>query len=197
MNPHFIFNSLNSVQYYINEKKGNEANDYLAKVSHLIRLNLELAGEKNITLSQELERLNLYLELEKLRLGEKLDYKIDLHQEIDPDEQLIPSMIIQPIVENSIWHGITPKNGNGKVEISIFLKNKRLLIDINDNGIGLKETKRAEWRSSKGKKLTEERISLFAKSHNSYSNFEMINLGDLFESHTGVLTKLDLPDISN
>ncbi|RPI17745.1 MAG: hypothetical protein EHM58_08275, partial [Ignavibacteriae bacterium] len=120
MNPHFIFNSLNSIQSFINKYEKDSANEYLAKFARLIRLNLNEADKTFILLIDEIERLKLYLELEKLRFGERLDYEIFIAPDIDPSKTLIPNMIIQPFVENSIIHGIIPTGQNGLININIF-----------------------------------------------------------------------------
>ncbi|MBK7867947.1 MAG: histidine kinase [Ignavibacteriales bacterium] len=106
MNPHFVFNSLNSVQYLINSNKNEEANNYIATMASLMRKNLETAGSGFILLSEEISRLKLYLDLEKLRLGDKFVWEIYTGNDVDPEHVMIPNMIIQPFVENSLWHGI-------------------------------------------------------------------------------------------
>lgn len=137
LNPHFIFNSLNSIQKVVLKKDPEEAYNYLEKFSRLIRRVLEFSDISMISIRDELETLRLYMDLENLRLGDKFDYAIRVDQEVDAG-QLIPSLIIQPYVENSIWHGITHLKGarRGKIEIDVFTAGGELCICVQDNGVG-------------------------------------------------------------
>lgn len=138
LSPHFIFNSLTSIQNYINTNNSLRASEYLAKFSRLIRMIIEKAGQSHISLHDELSRLTYYLELEKERFKNKFDYEIQIDPDINTHEVTIPNMIIQPYVENSILHGILPTHAHGVLQIS-FMKggDSRLIITIEDNGIGL------------------------------------------------------------
>ena len=163
MNPHFVFNVMNSIQHYINTKDTASANKILTGFARLIRKNLDICTRSYITLEEELDYLELYLSLEKKRFGEKFNYSIDVSDEIDVDDTLIPSMLLQPYVENAIWHGIMPKEIGGKIEISMNLaKGDRLLILIVDDGIGIDNSMREKkgQHISKGMDLTKERINL-------------------------------------
>lgn len=137
LNPHFIFNSLNSIQKVVLKKDPEAAYNYLEKFSKLIRRVLEFSDISMISIKDELETLRLYMDLENLRLGDKFDYSITVDDEVGAG-QLIPSLIIQPYVENSIWHGITPLKGSrrGKIDIAVFRLVGELIIHVNDNGIG-------------------------------------------------------------
>lgn len=163
MNPHFVFNVMNSIQHYINTKNTSSANKVLTGFAKLIRKNLEICTKSYINIEEEIEYLNLYLSLEKYRFGEKFEYHIKVDTTIDKEETLIPSMILQPYIENAIWHGIMPKEKGGEVQINITQKNEEYLwIKIIDNGVGInnslanKNTK----HQSKGMALTQERINL-------------------------------------
>lgn len=138
LSPHFIFNSLTSIQNYINTNNSLRASEYLAKFSRLIRMIIEKASQSEISLTDELARLTYYLELEKERFKNKFDYEITVDDAIDKINTNIPNMIIQPHVENCIIHGILPKLSHGTLKIT-FKKNKlnRLIINIEDDGIGL------------------------------------------------------------
>ncbi|RZL31888.1 MAG: diguanylate cyclase, partial [Pedobacter sp.] len=137
MNPHFVFNVMNSIQHYINTQNTTSANKVLTGFARLIRKNLEICTKSYITLEEELEYLNLYLKLEKNRFGDKLKYIINVDNEIDKDETLIPSMLLQPYVENAIWHGIMPKETGGVIQININLRDEHYLnIEIIDDGVG-------------------------------------------------------------
>lgn len=172
MNPHFIFNSLNSVQYLINHQRNEEANDYIAMMAKLIRKNLDSAGSGFILLSEEINRLKLYLDLEKLRFQEKFSYEIITGSDVNTDSTMIPNMIIQPFVENSLWHGIINSGNNGLLTISFLLEDieidslisKSLIIKVTDNGVGIKEAlkNKKEDHISKGIHIIEERLRLLS-----------------------------------
>jgi sensor histidine kinase YesM len=142
LSPHFIFNSLTSIQNYINTNNSLKASEYLAKFSRLIRMIIEKASQSNISLYDELARLTYYLELEKERFKNKFDYVIEIDDSINTHEIFIPNMIIQPHVENCIIHGILPKQEHGTLTIS-FKKpaGNKFLIRIEDDGIGLIKAK--------------------------------------------------------
>jgi ligand-binding sensor domain-containing protein/two-component sensor histidine kinase len=138
LSPHFIFNSLTSIQNYINTNNSLRASEYLAKFSRLIRMIIEKAAQSNISIQDELARLTYYLELEKERFKQKFDYDIQIDDDLNIRETMIPNMIIQPYVENCIIHGILPKNEHGRLVISFSrLGNNGLKITIEDDGIGL------------------------------------------------------------
>jgi len=166
MNPHFIFNVMNSIQHFINTKDTVMANQLLTGFARLIRKNLEICNKSYISIEEELSYLNLYLSLEKLRFGDKMQYFIDVEHGIDKEETLIPSMLLQPFVENAIWHGIMPKETDGKIRIVIKLKKTNLLhICIEDDGIGIENSYKLKSNDhiSRGMELTKERISLLNK----------------------------------
>ena len=136
MNPHFIFNTLNSIQYYMYQHDKLATNNYLTKFSSLMRKVLENSQHTSIPLRDELEALNLYLELEMIRFKDKFDYEIKIDEEIDPLLYKVPTMLIQPYVENSISHGLMPCEGKGMVKINLKLENIYISCTIEDNGIG-------------------------------------------------------------
>ncbi|RZL50277.1 MAG: diguanylate cyclase [Pedobacter sp.] len=166
MNPHFVFNVMNSIQHYINTQNTSSANKVLTGFAKLIRKNLEICTKSYINLQEEVDYLNLYLSLEKNRFGEKFIYSINIDPQIDKEETLIPSMLLQPYIENAIWHGIMPKDEGGEVKIDIIQKDEDYLwIKIIDNGIGIKNslsTKNSA-HQSKGMNLTQERMNLLNK----------------------------------
>ena len=123
MNPHFIFNTLNSIQYYMYQHDKLATNNYLTKFSSLMRKVLENSQHTSIPLRDELEALNLYLELEMIRFKDKFDYEIKVDDEIDTLLYKVPTMLIQPYVENSISHGLMPCEGKGLVKITLKLEN--------------------------------------------------------------------------
>jgi hypothetical protein len=137
MNPHFIFNALNSIQRYILKGDVDQANKYLSKFSRLQREVLNNSSQDFINLQKEIDILELYLQLEQLRFDDRFEYSISVDQQIDPTEIKIPPMILQPFVENAIWHGLMPRTGLKKVGIRFFLHNDETLhCTIDDNGIG-------------------------------------------------------------
>ncbi len=176
MNPHFIFNSLNSVQYLINIDRKKEANDYISLMARLIRMNLETASESYISLDEEIKRLDLYLQIEKLRFSEKFNYEIETGSGVEPNTVMLPNMIIQPFVENSIWHGIMPSGRERFIKLSFNFENvsvdnnsfKFFVIRITDNGIGLTESQKnkKDGHISKGIQIIQERLILLSKESN-------------------------------
>jgi tetratricopeptide (TPR) repeat protein len=136
MNPHFIFNTLNSIQYYMYQHDKLATNNYLTKFSSLMRKVLENSQHTSIPLRDELEALNLYLELEMIRFKDKFDFEINVDEELDQLLYKVPTMLIQPYVENSISHGLMPLEGKGLVKISLNLENQYISCIIEDNGIG-------------------------------------------------------------
>jgi ligand-binding sensor domain-containing protein len=164
MNPHFIFNSLNSIQHFINIREKEEALNYLSKFSKLIRKILENSRENTVSISNELQLLELYIQLEQLRFGNKFDYHIAVDERIDIENIEIPPLLIQPYVENAILHGLVNKNGKGDLWFSIEKNNGLLICKIEDNGIGRAKAQQIEQRKaarhkSLGIKVTNERIS--------------------------------------
>ncbi len=142
LSPHFIFNSLTSIQNYINTNNSLKASEYLGKFSRLIRMIIEKASQSNISLYDELARLTYYLELEKERFKNKFDYVIEIDENINTHEIQIPNMIIQPHVENCIIHGILPKQEHGTLTISFKKQEEnKFMIRIEDDGIGLIKAK--------------------------------------------------------
>ncbi|MBC7416750.1 MAG: histidine kinase, partial [Pedobacter sp.] len=166
MNPHFVFNVMNAIQHYINTRNTASANKVLTGFARLIRKNLEICTKGYISLHEEIEYLKLYLKLEKNRFGDKLTYHFKIDEKLDLEETFIPSMLLQPYVENAIWHGIMPKESGGRIEINMSLKQVNILdIEITDDGVGIENslsTKRGT-HVSKGMQLTAERLKLLAE----------------------------------
>jgi len=163
MNRHFIFNALNSIQYYINSNDRYNANTYLTSFAKLVRKNLDSSGVNSVSLSDELERLELYLKLELMRFQGKFEYTINVEPSISTETVKVPAMLLQPFVENSIWHGILPSKKDGDLKISITSENGGMLISIEDNGIGIEASRRAKsgkTHISKGMAITNSRITL-------------------------------------
>lgn len=168
MNPHFIFNALNSIHRYIRTNEEEQASDYLAKFASLIRMTFESTRSTCVVLEEELQRLELYLSLEQLRFGTKLTYRVEIDPAIDVTDIRVPSMILQPYVENAILHGIMPLEESGHITIEIQQNETNLIVVVEDNGIGIKTSQAnrqhhpTEHRSS-GMLLTEERLRLLSR----------------------------------
>lgn len=134
MNPHFIFNALNSISDYISKNEAKKANEYLLKFARLTRAILENSEKKTIFLDEDLELLELYVQIESLRVKNKINYKVTLEGVIEPENILVPSMILQPFIENSIWHGIAKKETAGHIEVNIKEASGMLVCSVKDNG---------------------------------------------------------------
>ena len=166
MNPHFVFNVMNAIQHYINTQNIVSANKVLTGFARLIRKNLEICSKGYISLGEEIEYLKLYLKLEKNRFGDKLCYQFSIDEQLDLEETVIPSMLLQPYIENAIWHGIMPKEAGGKIQIVMDLKETNLLeIKIIDDGVGIDNSLRVkkDKHVSKGMQLTAERLKLLGE----------------------------------
>ncbi len=205
MNRHFIFNSLNSIQYFINTQDKLSANKFLTNFAKLIRKNLDSSEEGNlVTLVQELDRLELYLSLESMRFKDRFEYIIDCCEEIDKENIRIPAMILQPYIENSIIHGILPnEDRKGEIKVEIHEKDGQLIIRITDNGVGIENSIRQKQdidgdHKSQGMEITSKRIELL--NHLSQNKFEIqgpFQMEDEYRSikGTGVILKIGLENL--
>ncbi len=168
MNRHFIFNALNSIQYYINRQDKLSANKYLSSFARLIRKNLDSSQSNFTTLEEEIERIELYLSLENMRFPDKFTYSIHVDPSIDTNTVQIPTMLFQPYLENSIWHGILPMKAPGFITVSVKLQHDDVVIKIEDNGIGIEESKKMRQENNnlhvpQGMQINQNRIELFRK----------------------------------
>ncbi len=157
MNPHFLFNSLNSIQRMYVEGNENDANEYMADFAELMRKILDNSGQNTISLHEELTALKLYLNLEQLRCQNKISYSIHIDEDIDTHNTYVPPLIIQPFVENAIWHGILPKKESGHIAINISQEKHQIKCKIHDDGVGFSPESTTQ-HESKGIKITEQRI---------------------------------------
>jgi tetratricopeptide (TPR) repeat protein len=149
MNPHFIFNALNSIQSFIIEKETKLADEYLIKFSQLLRSIIEQTQKSYITAKEEIETLMLYIEMEQLRFSNKFSYEFRLSEEINLQELMLPPLIFQPFVENAIVHGISNKTGNGKIIITMQLDQEFIKCSIEDDGIGRANAAKMKLKSKK------------------------------------------------
>ena len=188
MNPHFIFNALNSVNNFIAKSDERSANRYLSDFSTLMRAVLENSDEDFIPLSKELELLELYTKLEHSRFSDKFDYRITVDEDIDIDAFQIPPMLLQPYIENAIWHGLRYREDKGFLQIGIKQKDKLALeISITDNGIGRKnsaalKTQNQKKQKSKGMGNIKKRIEIL---NDMYRDRVDVIISDLETNGTG------------
>ena len=170
MNPHFIFNSLNSIQQYVMEKDTIGANKFITSFSSLIRQTLDFSTRQEISLQEELQYLSTYLELEKTRMEDKFIYTIQVCERVSTGEYYIPPMILQPYVENSIRHGIGyRRDKEGKIMVTVRLENNKLICTVEDNGVGRLvagqfKMRESIDRQSKGMAVTADRIEMMNKN---------------------------------
>jgi tetratricopeptide (TPR) repeat protein len=185
MNPHFIFNSLNSINMFILENNKLQASEYLSKFSKLVRLILQNSQVALISLESELEALQLYLELESLRFENKFEYKIAVNDEVDTTVMKVPPLIIQPYAENAIWHGLMHlsdrQKGKGHLIIELYSEEEILYCKITDDGVGRKKATEMKSKSSSihksmGIKITESRIAMMQKMNGTNKLVEIKDL---------------------
>ncbi len=199
MNPHFIFNCLNSIKSYTLNHDMEGANYYLTKFSKLIRQVLDNSRNEKIVLKNELETLSLYLEMEKMRVGDKFDYDIVIAEEVEQEFIEVPPMLIQPYVENAIWHGLMHKEGGGKVSIDVQQKDdNHLLINIKDNGIGREKANELKSRTgttqkSFGMKINAERLDIIKQLYNLEAKITIEDLKNADQSSAGTQVSLEIP----
>ena len=197
MNPHFIFNALNSVNHYISQKDERAANKYLADFSRLMRAVLEHSQEDFITLDKELEIIKLYLSLEHNRFSEKFDYNLHIDENLDGETHKIPPMLVQPYVENAIWHGLRYRENKGLLKVSYQQKANELQITIEDNGIGRArsqklKTENQRKNNSTGMHNIEDRVRII---NNMYGTYISVKVEDL-KDDGGTLISICLPTIN-
>jgi len=199
MNPHFVFNSLNSIQHYILNSKSNEAAKYLNKFEKLIRTILSNSEKAMVTVNEDIESLRLYLELEQMRFDDKFDYSINVDESIDGDYDEIPPMLMQPYIENAILHGLNPKETKGHLKIDIFTKNNYIVCRISDDGIGreksgeIKRTTPANPHKSLGMKITSERVRILNDINKSDLSVSVTDLKDEKGNSCGTMVELYIP----
>jgi len=182
LNPHFVFNSLNAIQHFINSKSPEEANEYLAKFARLMRMHLNMAEKSAILLHEEIQRLEFYLSLEQMRFDDKMEWSIHLDPSLDPYHLEIPNMIIQPFVENAIWHGIMPSDQKGFITLNIQpAANEGILITVTDNGVGFNHQPKVATieHESKGTRLIKERLLLLDSNAANVLRFDHLTPGTM------------------
>ncbi len=196
MNPHFIFNSLNTINSFISLNNSEQANVYITKFSRLIRLILDHSRKRKITLEEEIQVVELYIQMEQIRFQNKFIYSIEISDDVEAANTEVPPLIIQPFVENSILHGLLPSVTKGLLKVSVFKQNDRIICTIYDNGIGREKAKvlrhhnrnKLEKRTSHGMEITLKRIELFNRQNAINDKVEVIDL----DSPTGTMVKISL-----
>jgi LytS/YehU family sensor histidine kinase len=197
MNPHFIFNSLNSINYFISKNDALSANRYIADFSKLIRSILYNFNSDFISLEKETESLEEYLKIEHLRFGDKFNYKIIMNSEIVPGQFKVSPGLVQPFVENAIWHGVRGlERRKGNVVVTYTLENEKLDCTIEDDGIGRKNAEalksKIDQKVSRGIFIVTERLNIINKLQKS--NYQII-ISDLYpdKQETGTKVIIDIP----
>ena len=184
MNPHVIFNTLNSIQQYILNNDVENAVSYLSSFSKLMRRILNNSNERYVTLTDEIEAVSLYLQLESMRLGNRFSYKIDVDSDVDANNIEVAPLIVQPFVENAIIHGLVPKKDNCFLNVRFSkLSENKLLCVVEDNGVGRKhseKTKQEKGASHKsyGMSITRRRLETLTKISNDDFSVEVVDLYD-------------------
>lgn len=199
MNPHFVFNSMNSIQHFIINNNTQEAGKYLNKFARLIRLILYNSEKANITIREEVDLMRLYLELESLRFEGKFTYEMNIAPDVDIDYFEIPSMLLQPYVENAILHGLMPLNGGGRLLFDIRLQGEMLICTIEDNGIGRKKARELRQLSLKkdhtsmGMRITQDRLEIINRLHSSNLTLNITDLENEKGEATGTRVEVFIP----
>lgn len=195
MNPHFIFNSLNSIKLYIINNEKENAVYYLNKFSKLIRKILMASKEKEISLNDELETMKLYMNIENIRFSNEIDFNINVDESINTEITKVPSLILQPFLENALWHGLSSKTEGKKIDLNVVKNTSNFItIEIIDNGIGriasrkIKENKKLK-RKSVGIDITKARLANFSKA---FSESYSLDIEDLYTNEIPSGTKISL-----
>jgi tetratricopeptide (TPR) repeat protein len=198
MNPHFIFNALNSVNHFIAQQDERTANKFLSEFSQLMRLVMENSQEDFISLHKEQEILSLYLKLEHYRFRDKFDYQIEVDKNINADAVEVPPMLIQPYIENAVWHGLRYKDAKGKLDLSFRKELDNIVVEVTDNGIGRKKsaelkTENQRKHNSTGLKNIQERLQIINRVY--HANYR-VSVEDLMEG-AGTRVRIFLPFTRN
>ena len=201
MNPHFIFNSLNSIENFIMQNQKRQASDYLNKFARLIRMILESSRDDLVTVAKDMEALQLYIDLEQLRFNQKFQYEADIDKELLDDDYRIPPMLIQPFVENAIVHGLANSEKPGlRLKVTAKLDGEYIRYTVEDNGVGRKQAAvyHAQNRpnhKSVGMRITEERINSFSKQQGSKGDVKMVDLFDDLGEPAGTVAQIRIKSV--
>ena len=198
MNPHFLFNSLNSIQMFIVKNQVQEAVEHLDNFSRLVRLILQNTRSPLVPLKEEVEALKLYMEMENLRFKTKFTHRVEVEDEINIHQQEIPPMLLQPFVENAIWHGIQHKQTDGEVVVRIKRDDHHLICEIEDDGIGRVAARKIQENTNRvhrslGMKITKDRIQMMNETQGTPARIEIIDLYGEGGKATGTKVVVYLP----
>lgn len=198
MNPHFLFNSLNSINNFVLKSEVEKASDYITKFSRLIRVILKSSSSLTVPFSEELGILSLYVKLEQMRINGGFEYVVKIDKEIELEKIKVPPLFLQPFIENSIWHGLTHVEGDKKISLTISRSGEKIICEIVDNGIGINKAreqahKKIDRRKFFGTKATENRIQLLYKKSNV--DIEVSDISN--ETTSGTKVKIEFPENLN
>ena len=199
MNPHFIFNALNSIKHYIINNEQKNAVHYLNKFSKLVRKILEASTLKEISLQEELETMDLYMNIENIRFSNEISFDMTVDKSLDLTTIKVPPLVLQPFLENALWHGLSSKKGDKTIKLSVFKPTKDFIqIDIEDNGIGRKASAKIKSnkvinRKSIGIELTKERLNNFIKDFQKPFSLVFSDLFDNNKNPKGTKVALKIP----
>ena len=190
MNPHFVFNALNSIKRMILDGDNEKASRYLSKFALMIRMTLNHSKDTFVTLDENIEYLKTYLEMERLRFDESFTYKILVAENIDTSESSIPSLMIQPLVENAIWHGLLPSEGEKKILVKFTQNENRITCVIEDNGVGIRQSEKLKaisrpLHNSVGLENLRKRIKIMNEKYDTDCSLEIIDLKESVKGDRG------------
>jgi sensor histidine kinase YesM len=201
MNPHFLFNSLNSIKHFIINNEQKNAVHYLNKFSKLVRKILEASSEKDISLQEELETVDLYMNIENTRFKDEIDFKIEVAPGINPASIKIPSLVLQPFLENALWHGLSSKKGKKIIRLKVSQKGPDYIeIAIRDNGIGREASEKLNLqktlkRKSLGIPITRERLTNFSRVFQNSFDLSIHDIRSSDEQVEGTEVLLKIPTV--
>ncbi|MEZ5197000.1 MAG: histidine kinase [Bacteroidales bacterium] len=198
MNPHFIFNSLASVQNFIVKQDDTKASIYLSRFSDLVRSILNNSIEEQITLEEEINTIENYLELQKIRFPEKFSYSIEMDEKLDPENTFVPPMLAQPFIENAIEHGIKHKGSKGNIHVRFKMDKQKLIYEVEDDGIGRDRAQEILQKQNKDHKslatsITQERIKVLNKKLKHKIKLEIFDLKNEKGEATGTKVIFEVP----
>ncbi len=174
MNPHFIFNSLNSINRYILRNETQGASNYLSNFASLMRMILDNSQHATITLESELDMLEKFVDVEKRRFPNPMNLELRISDAVDTFDTRLPGMLLQPFVENAIWHGLAPRDGQGNITIDINQEDSCLVCIIEDDGVGRHSGHSAgKTHESKALQITKDRLGLYDIQHGTHSSLEI------------------------
>ncbi|MGZ3922513.1 MAG: sensor histidine kinase [Flavisolibacter sp.] len=201
MNPHFLFNSLNGIKGMILDNEQQRASRYMTKFANLLRITLNQSREVFTTLCENMEQLENYLTMEKLRFDDSFTFRITADKTIDQEETLIPTMMIQPLAENAIWHGLMPKKGIKKLSVHFSTLNGIIYCTVEDNGIGLKNSEQLKKQKrplheSLGLTNLRNRIKILNEKYDTGCSLELFDIEDFKNGRTGTCAVLSFKIIT-